>query len=81
MGTVYEFLNKFSNLSGTRVWLYDQNSDDIVFDSRDYQDEDPVRAVIFQGLSEYEIGGVDLYRDSDGFINLEMTIEFDWDEE
>lgn len=74
--TVMEMLETATDLCGVRVRIFDCNSESIVFDTNNCEEDcDPVMEVYMSPYEQYEVGSYDLYL-HDGVINLELNIDY-----
>ena len=79
--TVMEMLEAATDLSGVRVRIFDCNSESIVFDTINCEEEcDPVMEIYMSPYEQYEVGSYDLYLHN-GVINLELNIEYEPEED
>jgi hypothetical protein len=62
------------------VRLFDCNSEEIIFDSDNLEDEDPVMEIYMSDMADCEVGSYDLYLHN-GKINLELNIDYEPEEE
>lgn len=77
--TVRDLLELCNDASNIRIRIFDCNSEDIIFDSDKLDDyEDAVSEIIFSDMSDYDVGGYDLYLHN-GVINLEINIDYEED--
>lgn len=75
--TVRDLLELCNDAYNIRIRIFDCNSEDIIFDSDKLDDyEDAVSEIIFSDMSDYDVGGYDLYL-HDGVINLEINIDYE----
>ena len=74
---VYDFLNTFSDLSAVVLSIFDCSSEEVVWNSiKDMDDElDAVYALQCSDFASYEVQGVDLFKNRDGLIQLEINID------
>lgn len=71
---VYEMLELCNNASDIRVRVFDCESETIIFDSDNLnEDEDVMMAAYFPEIGFCEVGSYDLYLHN-GVINLELNI-------
>ena len=78
--TVMELLEIANDPSNIRVRIFDCNSEEIIFDSVNLEDEDPVMEIYLSDFSEYEVGSYDLYLHN-GEITLELNIDYEGDDD
>ena len=74
---VYDFLDTFSDLSAVVLSIFDFSSEEVVWNSvKDINDElDAVTALQCSDFASYEVQGVDLFKNSDGLIQMEINID------
>ena len=77
VGSVSWFLWKASSLDECRVTIFDCASEEIVWDSNNYDGFDISQEVDYQGFGNYDLCGYDLWVDGDNKIHLEINIEMD----
>ena len=80
---VYDFLNTFTDLSAVVLSIFDCSSEEVVWNSvKDMDDElDAVAALQCSDFASYEVQGVDLFKNSDGLIQMEINIDMDDEED
>ena len=74
--TVMEMLENATDLCDVRVRLFDCNSEEIIFDSDNFDDEDPIMEIYMSDMADCEVGSYDLYLHN-GKINLELNIDYE----
>lgn len=79
VGSVYWLLNMCTELADIRVTIFDCTSEDVVWDSKNYDGLDITQEVTFQGFGEYEVCSYDLFTDKNNKICLEINIEMECD--
>ena len=75
---VYDFLNTFTDLSAVVLSIFDCSSEEVVWNSTkdmDADDIDAVTALQCSDFASYEVQGVDLFKNSDGLIQMEINID------
>lgn len=75
---VYDFLNTFCDLSAVVLSIFDCASEEVIWNSSKDMDEDEIDAVTALQCSDfasYEVQGVDLFKNRDGLIQLEINID------
>lgn len=78
--TVMEMLETATDLYNIRVRVFDCNSEEIIFDSKNLSDnEDTIMEVYMSDFEHYEVGSYDLYLHN-GEINLELNIDYEGDD-
>ena len=79
---VYDFLNTFTDLSAVVLSIFDCSSEEVVWNSvKDMDDEiDAVTALQCSDFASYEVQGADLFKNSDGLIQLEINIDMGEDD-
>ena len=77
--TVMDFLEIANDLSNVRVRIFDCNSENIIFDSINLEDEDVVMEVYLSDFACCDVGSYDLYLHN-GVITLEMNIDYEPEE-
>ena len=78
---VYDYLNMVNDLSGAIVRLFNCNSGEVVFDSTNRVYDDPVDDIEEKGFGYCDVVSVDIYKDSNGSIVLELNIEIEDEDE
>lgn len=76
---VMDFLEIANDLSNVRVRIFDCNSENIIFDSINLEDEDVVMEVYLSDFAGCDVGSYDLYLHN-GVITLEMNIDYEPEE-
>lgn len=74
---VYDFINTFTDLCGVVVSIWDFDSERVVFDSGEtdsYGSGDILNAIEEADLDSYDVEGVDLFRDENNKIHIEINI-------
>ena len=73
--TVMDFLENANDLSGIRVRIFDCNSEEIICDSDNMdENEDILMEIYLSSYAYYEVGSYDLYLHN-GVIHLELNID------
>ena len=81
VGSVYWFLSMATNFCDCRVTIFDCESEDVVWDSNDIDDEDLIAfEVDAAGFGDYEIESYDIFVDN-GKVHLEINISVEEDDE
>lgn len=80
VGSVYWLLNAACSLDGCRVTIFDCTSEDVVWDSNNYDGFNIAEEVDDQRLGDYDVCSYDLWVDGDNKIHLEINIKMDEDE-
>ena len=74
--SVYEYLNLINDLSCVIVTIYDLTSGKEVYNSTKSEDgECTPFDVDDKGFGDYEVLSVDIFKDKDGHLCLELNIE------
>ncbi len=79
VGSVYWLLSNATDLSGCRVTIFDCESEEVVFDSENYDVYDIANEVDYQGFGEYDLGSYDIWVGGDGKAHLEINISIEED--
>ena len=74
---VYDFLSTFSDLDAVVVSIFDCSSEEVVWNSSRNGNEDMgfFTALSVSDFASYEVQGVDLFKNSDGLIQMEINID------
>lgn len=72
---VYDFINMFTDLGGIHVSIFDCTSEDVVFDWTEDCEDDLFTALEEADMNGYEVYGVDLYKNRDGSVHMELNID------
>ena len=73
---VYDFLNTFTDLSAVVLSIFDCGSEQVVWNSSEDMDEiDAVAALQISDYAMYEVQSVDLFKNRDGLIQMEINID------
>ena len=81
VGSVDWLLNMCTELVNIRVTIFDCTSEDIVWDSKNYDEFYIANEVSFQGLGDYDVLSYDLWVDEDNRVHLDINIAMDEEEE
>ena len=79
VGSVYWFLSMATDLCECRVTIWDCESEKVVWDSNNHEDDDIAREVDFAGFGDYELESYDIWNDN-GKVHLEINISIEEDE-
>ena len=79
VGSVYWFLSMATDLSGCRVTIFDCESEEVVWDSKDSDNYDIYYEVDCAGYGDYEVESYDLWRDGNR-VHLEINISIEEDD-
>ena len=74
---IYDFLNTFTDLSAVVITVFDCISERVLFNSAEDNDYDPIFTLQGMELDGYEVEGVDLFKNRDGMIQMEINISLD----
>ena len=77
---IYDFLNTFTDLGDVRVTVWDLNHELELYDSDNDDDYATIGRVPYD-LACNEVSSVDLFKDTNGRICLELNIEREDDED
>ena len=74
---VYDFLSTFSDLDAVVVSIFDCCSENVVWNSSMSGGEDTgiLTALAWSDFASYEVQGVDLFKNRDGLIQMEINID------
>ena len=75
---VYDFLNTFTDLSAVVLSIFDCSSEEVMWNSsKDMaaDDIDAVTALQCSDFASYEVQGVDLFKNRDNMIQMEINID------
>ncbi len=76
---VYDYLDMVNDLSWVRVSIFDCNSTDTVYTSAD-DVYDILMDVDEKGFGDYEVETVDIFKNNDGKVCLELNISIEEDD-
>ena len=79
VGSVYWFLSMATDLYGCRVTIFDCESEDVVWDSNNYDGYNIAEEVDYAGFGDYDLDSYDIWVE-DGKAHIEINISIEEDE-
>ena len=75
VGSVYWFLNMATSLNDCRVSIFDRTTEEVVWDSINYDGFDIVSEVDYQGFGDYDICSYDVWTEANHKVRIEINID------